>query len=173
MVLRNTQDIYFLQLLNSREYFFRSFFVCNRMWLTIIWWYYTLTLEYGSFSLVLLIAAAAELNFLSILFTISVISLLLIFKFYAFYIFYLCVHFCQISCSKSRKNTRQVVQKGIYKILYGTAHLNVVQTKSLLFSVSQGSVLKAVHWPIMVYFYKLLFGFESCFIGTHTTSSYI
>ena len=29
---------------------------------------------------------------------------------------------------------------------------------SLFFGVSQGSVLKAVHGPIMVYFYKLLFG---------------
>ena len=46
---------------------------------------------------------------------------------------------------------------------------------SLLFGVSQGSVLKAVPWPIMIYFYKLLFiviWMESCLIGTHTKSSY-
>ena len=33
-------------------------------------------------------------------------------------------------------------------------------TYSLLFGVSQGSVLKAVHWPIMVYFYKFLIGWR-------------
>ena len=31
---------------------------------------------------------------------------------------------------------------------------------SLLFGVSQGFMLKAEHWPIMVYFYKLLFGWR-------------
>ena len=31
---------------------------------------------------------------------------------------------------------------------------------SLLFSVSQGSVLKTVLWPIMVYFYKLWLGWR-------------
>ena len=33
-------------------------------------------------------------------------------------------------------------------------------TDSLLFGVSQGSVLKAVPWPMMIYFYILLFGWR-------------
>ena len=56
MVFWNTQDIClwhrnvctaikcrinYLQLSNSREYFFRPTFVYNRMWRTMIWWYYT------------------------------------------------------------------------------------------------------------------------------------
>ena len=30
-----------------------------------------------------------------------------------------------------------------------------------------------VHWPIMIYFFKIFIWMESCLIGTHTTSSYI
>ena len=39
---------------------------------------------------------------------------------------------------------------------------------SLLFGVSQGSVLKAVPWPIIVYFCKLLFGWRVVWLALIT-----
>ena len=44
---------------------------------------------------------------------------------------------------------------------------------SLLFGVMQGSVLKTVPSPIMIYFYKFWLGWRVVSIGTHTTCSYI
>ena len=44
---------------------------------------------------------------------------------------------------------------------------------SLLFGESLSSVLKAVPWPIMVHFCKIVTWMKSCLIDTHTTSSYI
>ena len=41
---------------------------------------------------------------------------------------------------------------------------------SYLFGVSQGAVLEAVHWPIMVAFLQRLSWIKSWFISTHTTS---
>ena len=50
---------------------------------------------------------------------------------------------------------------------------NFLALYSLMFWVSQSSVLKTVIWPKMVYFYKLRLGWESCLIGTHTTFLYL
>ena len=57
--------------------------------------------------------------------------------------------------------------------LDGLSHVIFRALYSLLFGVSQGFVLKTVLWPIMVNFYKLWLGWESCLIGIYTTSSYI
>ena len=73
------------------------------------------------------------------------------------------------------------VSRFLYRLNRWFSRLNWFYTSnfralySFLFGVSQGSVLKAVHWPIiMVYFFFfIVIWMESCLIGTHITSSYI